>query len=150
MNVDALLSALEKDEGFVAYVYDDANGKPIVPGYTLVGHPTIWYGLCLEQGRIPQLPTSLPRDLLRYVAQGKWLELSMKAPWVDTLPESTQLGLAMMCYQLGVSGVLGFKKMITALQAGDFETAEAEALDSDWGRKHKTRAKRVARLIRGG
>ena len=150
MNVDALLSALEKDEGFVAYVYDDANGKPIVPGYTLVGHPTIWYGLCLEQGRIPQLPTSLPRDLLRYVAEGKWLELLMREPWIETLPEKTQLGLAMMAYQLGARGVLNFQKMMAALRAGDFETAESEALDSDWGRKHKTRAKKVARLIRGG
>lgn len=149
MNLDALLSTLEQDEGFRPFAYDDGDGQPVVPGKVMVGHVTIWFGLCLEQGRVPQLPATMPREALRYVAEGKWLELLMREPWMESLPENTQLGLAMMAYQMGAGGVLGFKRMVAALRAGDFEAAETHALDSNWARQTPARAKRVAALLRG-
>ena len=36
---DALRTLLIKHEGFRSFVYDDANGKEIGPGYTLIGNP---------------------------------------------------------------------------------------------------------------
>jgi hypothetical protein len=35
------LAALKNDEGLRLVVYDDANDNLVVPGYTLVGHPTM-------------------------------------------------------------------------------------------------------------
>lgn len=57
--------------------------------------------------------------------------------------------MANMAYQLGVSGVLRFRKMLEALRAGDREKAAEEALDSAWATQTPERAQRVARLIRG-
>jgi lysozyme len=147
---DRLLDTLANEEGFRPYVYDDATGEPIVPGYTCIGHPTIWYGLCLEKGRVPKLPIGMPREALQYVSQGKYGDLVNRAPWIIGQPDDVRLALALMAYQLGASGVLGFKRMCAALQRGDREAAADEALDSEWHRKDSpARARRVAELIRG-
>ena len=147
---DRLLDTLATEEGFRSYVYDDATGEPIVPGYTVIGHPTIWHGLCLEKGRVPKLWESLPRDVLQYVSQGKYRELTAKAPWIIGQPDDVRLALALMAYQLGAEGVLGFKNMLAALKRGDREAAADHALDSEWARRDTpARAGRVAALIRG-
>ena len=40
--------------------------------------------------------------------------------------------LVEMCYQMGLGGVRGFRKMWKALAAGNMETAHDEMLDSEW------------------
>ena len=52
-----------------------------------------------------------------------------------------------MAYQMGVPGLLRFKKMLSALEAGDWKTAEKEALDSLWARQTPRRAREVASLL---
>jgi lysozyme len=54
-----------------------------------------------------------------------------------------------MAYQLGPSGVVAFKKMLAALEAGDRIAAAEAALDSKWATQTPNRAQRVAALIRG-
>lgn len=148
--IDRLLEILAGEEGFRGFVYDDANGEPIVPGYTVIGHPTIWIGLCVEKGRVPHLPDAMPREALEYVAVAKWNELQLHAPWLTRLHEDVQLALALMAYQLGADGVLAFKNMLAALERGDRELAANEALNSKWARGDTpARAQRVAALIRG-
>ena len=48
-----------------------------------------------------------------------------------------------MAYQLGVRGVLNFKKMIKALEKQDYKTAAKEGLDSLWHKQTPNRAKRL-------
>ena len=56
-----------------------------------------------------------------------------------------------MCYQLGVTGFMGFKNMVAAIKAGDWNKAADEALDSKWARKDTPeRAKRHAEVLRTG
>jgi lysozyme len=150
--LDRLNALLADDEGFTEWVIDDATGKPLVPGYTLVGHPTIWWGLCVEIGRVPSIPAEIPelvRDLLARRAAENVLK---RLPFVAELPELTQLGLFAMAYQLGIAGLMRFDNMIGALAVGDLAAAEAHALDSSWAKKPPPvgtpkRAKRVAALI---
>ena len=61
----------------------------------------------------------------------------------------TKFILLSMCYQLGINGLLGFRNMIAALEAGDKETAKKEALDSLWAKQTSARAMRHARVIGG-
>lgn len=58
--------------------------------------------------------------------------------------------LVNMCFQLGVQGVLQFKKMIQHLNAREYEKAADEALNSKWARQTPNRAKRVTDVIRYG
>lgn len=51
---------------------------------------------------------------------------------------------------MGVPRLLGFKKMIQALGADDYEKAAAEMLDSKWSRQVGGRAVRLAKMMRTG
>ena len=55
-----------------------------------------------------------------------------------------------MAFQLGVSGFLGFKKMIKALDERNWNKAYEEALNSDWAKQTPERAKRVTSQLRSG
>lgn len=52
-----------------------------------------------------------------------------------------------MAYQLGVRGVLNFKKMIKALEKQDYKTASKEGLDSLWAKQTPNRAKRLMDIM---
>ncbi|HDC4672328.1 glycoside hydrolase family protein [Enterobacter kobei] len=58
--------------------------------------------------------------------------------------------LVNMCYQLGVQGVLQFKKMLGYLEQGDYEKAADEALNSKWAKQTPNRARRVTEVLRTG
>ena len=55
-----------------------------------------------------------------------------------------------MAFNLGVRGLLGFKKALAAVKAGDFEKAAEEMLDSKWRRDVKCRAYELAEQMRTG
>lgn len=72
-------------------------------------------------------------------------------PWWRKLNAERQGALASMGYQLGVSGLMQFKLMISALEAGDYEAAAAEALASKWAKQDTpNRAERIAKILRTG
>lgn len=66
------------------------------------------------------------------------------------LDDERQYALIDMGFQLGVPGVCKFKKMLAAMDKGDFEKASQECLDSKYARQTPERADRIARLIRSG
>lgn len=70
--------------------------------------------------------------------------------WYLTQPENVKYALINMCYNLGISRLLGFRKMIQALIDKDYTRAAKEALDSKWARQVGKRAKDVALMIRQG
>lgn len=58
--------------------------------------------------------------------------------------------LTSMCYQLGSTGLDGFKKMWKAIETGDWEEASKQALDSRWSLQTPKRASRHAEVLRTG
>jgi len=65
------------------------------------------------------------------------------------LPPTVQQVLIEMAYQMGVSGVMKFKKMWAALAERDYETAAKEMLDSRWARQTPARAEELAGRMKG-
>ncbi len=55
-----------------------------------------------------------------------------------------------MTFQLGVDGVVGFKRMAAALRIRDYITATLEMLDSDWHTDTPRRCERMAKIMRPG
>lgn len=53
-----------------------------------------------------------------------------------------------MSYQLGVAGVMNFKKMILALRKSDYVEASNQMLDSLWATQTPERANRLADAMR--
>ena len=56
-----------------------------------------------------------------------------------------------MGYQLGLNRLLGFKRMLAALERGDYRAASDEMLDSKWAISDTpARARRLAQMMLRG
>ena len=147
MDQDKLISDLQRDEGWKSYLYDDANGKPVVPGYTLIGHPTICWGFALDVS--PFTMTEAMPILERRAAQ-KWTELQASLPWVGVLPENIQRAITNMAYQMGNGGLLKFNTFLSLLQAGKYNEAADDLESTAWYRQSGERGPRIQALIKEG
>jgi lysozyme len=124
--VQGTTAQLEQDEGFRAKPYLDT-----------VGVPTFGHGLTyiteLESLRIVE----------DRVQELYWL-LSSSHRWFNDLTPRRRSVILNMTYNLGYKGLLGFKKMIAAIERGDFPAAGAEMLNSKYARQVGERAGRLA------
>lgn len=84
----------------------------------------------------------LRNDIRRTIA-----ELKKKIPFWEELSDERQYALLDMAFQMGSDGVLGFKKMLSAMALGNWVEAWRQCLDSKYGREFKTRAERIANTI---
>ncbi len=67
-----------------------------------------------------------------------------------TLSDNRQIALNDMCYNLGIKGFLGFRKMMMALESGDYERAADEMLQSNWAKQVGKRVQKLAMIMRRG
>ena len=70
-------------------------------------------------------------------------------PWFSDLDEARQWVLINMCFNMGLTRLQGFYKFLNAVQAGDYQTAATEMLDSLWARQVKRRATELAAIMQG-
>jgi lysozyme len=71
-------------------------------------------------------------------------ELLQACPWAEFLDEVRRNALLNMAYNLGVPRLLGFKKLLAALQSGDWKQAQMAALNSLWHSQVPARSSRIA------
>lgn len=71
-------------------------------------------------------------------------------PWFHDLDEARQGVILNMGFNMGLGGILQFKKMIAALKEQDWERAAKEMKDSLWARQVHSRADRLAQQMRTG
>ena len=127
-----LVSTIEAEEGFRGTCYADS-----------LGVETIAYGV-----RIPLTKTE-GAAILEGRLQEKEDELRAAWPPYDSQIIEVQAALLDLSYQVGAEGVLGFKKMLSALDRYDYATAAAEVIDSRLDHQTPRRAERVAAVFRG-
>jgi GH24 family phage-related lysozyme (muramidase) len=147
-----LVADLQGDEGFKLIngrpaLYDDATRKAVVPGYTLVGHPTGGYGFALDVSPLTQAE-SLPILTSRAAAIDAKLQADL--PWVADLPEPIQRALADMAYNLGDHGEEQFTTFLGLVQAGQYGTAADDLMTTPWYKQVGTRGVRLVSVIRSG
>ena len=133
-----IIDDLKSDEGWRPSMYLDS-----------LGFATIGWGFLIDERRGGELPREIAEQWLAYAVTKRWGQLLKRHPWIDDQPDDVQRALGSMSYQLGVSGLSKFKKMLQALKDGDRELAAREALDSRWAAQTTARAYRVTALIRG-
>tara|TARA_Y100000034_G_scaffold136483_1_gene213187 strand:+ start:237 stop:722 length:486 start_codon:yes stop_codon:yes gene_type:complete len=159
MNRQRLKAMLIKHEGVRYEVYRCTAGKLTIG----VGRNLDDVGLSEDEKRfLLQYP---PRDLtytnlhlnmseVTYLLENDINrvidDLNAKIPEWFTYPENIQLALADMCFNLGITGLLKFKKMIAAMREGDFDSAADEAMDSRWYKQVKSRGVTIVGMIREG
>lgn len=147
MNRAQLLADLMRDEGFRSVVYDDATGKPLSKGDTIIGQPTIACGWNVAQRPCTQ---DLAQYILGYFADISWADLCKARPWILNLPEPCQRALANMADNLGVSGLLKFDTFLDLMQHGNYVAAAEDLAGTLWAKQVGARAFRLQVLIRQG
>lgn len=113
------------------------EGLRLKPYRCTAGKLTIGYGRNLEDVGI----TEREADILleRDIAVAKQ-ELARVLPESADLGEARYAALVDMVFNLGIARFQGFRKMIAAVKAGDFETAAREMLHSRWAQQVGKRA----------
>ena len=71
-------------------------------------------------------------------------------PDLGFLGDARQHALIDMCFNLGSSGFGRFKRMIAAVNAGDFDRAADEMVKSQWYEQVGNRAVRLVEMMREG
>lgn len=135
-----LVDQLRRDEGEVLYVYQDSKG-----------YWTIGVGILVDKlkggGLRPEESAFILNNRMKLACE----ELTKKLPWFSNLDEVRQAALLNMAHQLGITGLLGFPRMLGALRDQRWAEAETQALDSQWARSDSpARARRVARQLATG
>ena len=129
-----LLDQLRRDEGVKYEPYVDSRG------FVTIGAGT---KLPITDGEV--------NALLELRLTIVTTELTSSLPWlVAQVDEVRRNALRNMAYNLGVPRLLEFKKMLHAMQTGNWTQAAVEALDSDWSRQVGARAIRLAKQIKTG
>ena len=71
-------------------------------------------------------------------------------PWFVDLDSVRQDAIINLCFNLGMTRLLGFKNALAAMEAGDHPKAADEFYDSRWAKQVGSRADEVCEMIRTG
>jgi len=146
MNVDQLRRDLQQAEGVQSCLYDDATGVRLTRGSTIQGYPTIGIG---HRADLPLSPAAI-RFLLDEDIAAAMADLDRHLPWWRRQPEPVQRALCELTFSMGVTGLVGFHDLLSALQVGAYQIA-ADALGASRWRTQvpDLRARRIMAQLRG-
>jgi len=125
----SVIEILKQEEGFNGNAYEDSEG-----------HKTIGYGTKLPLSKYEA------KMLLEYRFELIKKEVEVELSFLQIEQDAWDI-LYMMAYQMGVRGLLKFKKMIEALRNQNYQEASVQMLDSVWAMQTPNRAKRMAQLM---
>lgn len=76
--------------------------------------------------------------------------LSARYPWYDGLDPVRQAVLTNMAFNLGLSRLAGFTRMLSCVASGEWDGAAREMLASAWATQVGSRATELAQQMRSG
>lgn len=141
-NDKLLIEELRRDEGVRYSPYLDSEGiKTVGVGHNLESQPLeLSYPLTDEQ-----VDLILSADLVSV-----FHDLDGNIGWWRTLSYPRQRVLANMCFNLGITRLLGFRRMLLAVERGHYDQAAREMLQSKWATQVFGRAIRLAEMMAKG
>lgn len=131
-----LFDQLKRDEGFRQFPYLDS-----------LGILTIGYGRNLVSKGIDKSEASY---LLSNDIDQVWSQCLVSIPSFKSLDPVRQSVLASMAFNLGIRGLLKFRRMLEAIAVGNYELAKFHMLDSLWHKQVGERAERLAEQLLTG
>ena len=123
------------------------EGLRLLPYVDTVGKITIGYGRNLTDCGITRDEAAqfLDQDIRRAVS-----DVLIAFPWAQRLDGPRQIVLVEMCFNMGISKLKGFKQFLAFLEAGNYQQAAVEMLDSHWADQVGARATRLASIMHSG
>lgn len=142
--VHDLDSQLVADEGRRLDVYPDSLGNPTCGiGHKVRGHDDLRIGEGITDARCDGFFAKDKVDAATDLDDRlHW--------WRMSDPVRVQGVLMNLCFNMGISRLLGFKHFLSALRNGQWELAAAELLDSHAYRQEPHRIERLANQVRTG
>ena len=139
MNDKDIMEQIKHHEGYRETVYFDS-----------VGVPTVGYGHALLEGsRVPAVVADILFEQDYNDASKDYTLLALRWGFNDI--DTVRRGIIInMLFNMGMSRVSKFQKMLTALQMGEYDKAADEMLDSRWATQVGKRADELADLMRKG
>ncbi len=122
------------------------EGLNVFPYTCPTGHLTIGYGHNLENGISKEVADFMLQKDMSAAEQS----LSTRFAWWKHLSEVRQFVLVDMCFNLGLGKLCTFKKMLAAVQRGDYQTAATEMVNSRWAGQVGYRALELAKMMKTG
>lgn len=120
------------------------EGLRLKPYHCTAGKLTIGYGRNLDDRGISEEEADrlLHNDILLCS-----LQLDRDLPWWKHHPENVQMVLMDMCFNLGIAGLLEFKRTLGYIRDQKYSAAAVAMLQSKWASQVGARAKELSVLI---
>lgn len=134
-----LQSLIEDHEGRVPYAYQDS-----------LGYWTIGVGHLIDRRKGGSLPDHIIDALFEHDLTHYKRKVEAALPWFKELDEVRQAVLVDMAFNLGITGLLGFQKTLTAVRERRWKDAAAAMLQSRWAQQVGRRALRLSDMMRSG
>jgi lysozyme len=136
MNREKLIEELKRDEV-----------PALLPYECSAGFLTLGCGRNIEERGITDEESDflLSNDIDICVA-----ELKNTFSWFKNLTDARKRVMINMCFNLGLSRLLGFKKFLAAMEVANWEEAGVQMLDSKWSRQVGPRSTRLRDLLLEG
>ncbi len=147
MASDFAKKIIRDNERVMLQLYDDADGKIIVPGKLVKGHPTIGIGRNLEKGISAEECVFLfENDLVEAeITLGNIFGLE-----IFKESEKRVAALLDLAFNLGEPRLRKFTRLIDAVKERDWVRAADEAKNSLWYIQVGNRGKTITNLLRNG
>jgi len=143
MNIDKLREQLKIDEGVKYEIYEDHLGYATFGIGHLITDKDPEYGwpvgTKISENRVNEVFNS---DVEKFINEAKKI-----FPDLDNKPESIQLVLVNMCFNLGAPRLSKFKKFIAAINNEEWIEAAVEMMDSRWAQQVGPRAMRLKQIV---
>ncbi len=75
-------------------------------------------------------------------------EVFVKLKWLKSQPKQVQSIVIEMAYQMGVSGMLGFKNTLKLIENREYLKASNNMLKSRWAKQTPNRAKKLSDILK--
>jgi lysozyme len=134
-----LKQQLIREEGAESCAYQDS-----------LGFWTIGVGRLIDSRRGGGLSPDEIEMLLENDIKRNYEAVLKALPWMEKLSEPRQAVLIEMAFQMGVSGLLQFKRTLGSIEDGQYGEAAVEMLESKWAKQTPKRAYRMALQMETG
>lgn len=153
MDLDVLRSELIRDEGMRLLAYKDTRGfLTIGVGRNLDSNQLSADELAVIGHNCRRLPITKAQAYILLVSDILTASSALDKclPWWKNLDEVRRRVLINMAFNLGISGLMGFKQTLSMIRAGNYGTAAVCMLQSTWASQVPERAKRLSSMLRTG
>ncbi|AOT09375.1 glycoside hydrolase family protein [Pseudoalteromonas luteoviolacea] len=135
MSIMNTVEQIKKHEGYRRFPYYCTGGKL-----------TIGYGRNLDNKGVDKEEAEylLAQDIQNALAGVK------RRIDISHCNEARVAVLTNMAFNIGLQGLMGFKRMLEHVQQGEFESAAVEMLDSRWANQVPSRAQELAQQMLSG